>query len=400
MRIGIDASRANIHQKTGTEWYAFFLIEELKKIAQPRNHFVLYSKEPLIPPLQTMPRNFSSSVLRWPPKFLWTQIRLAGEMLRRRPDCLFIPTHTVPIVAPRNTVVTIHDVGFERYPELYSSKQIGPSNPLLQTCIHGTTRLLTAGKYCNTELDYHRWSVRLALKKARVIITISEFSKRELLTFYDIKPDKIEVIPIAYNPIYQFLPGNPRFRHVQKKYNIPDKFFLSIGRLEEKKNTKKIVEAFLAFHRAHPLEKYQLVLVGSPGYGFQNVQNIIAKNGLLKFVSMMGWVNTEDLPVLMNAAKGFIFPSMYEGFGMPILEAMACGIPVITSNRGALQEVAANAALCVNPDHTDEIFRAMNAIVKEPSIRNHYIESGFRRIRQFSWKKTAERTHAVLTRQE
>ena len=128
MIIGIDASRANKQEKTGTEWYAYHMIQEWKHLADPHDQFILYSKEKLTGELADLPSNFRSRVLSWPPKLLWTHFRLAWEMFWHAPDRLFVPSHTIPIIHPKNTTTTFHDAGFERYEHLYSDKFIGPKN--------------------------------------------------------------------------------------------------------------------------------------------------------------------------------------------------------------------------------------------------------------------------------
>ncbi|MBL7047693.1 MAG: hypothetical protein ISR95_08730, partial [Candidatus Marinimicrobia bacterium] len=245
MVIGIDASRANEVKKTGTEWYAYHLIQEFKKIADPNDQFILYSKEPLRDELAKLPSNFKSKVLNWPPKFLWTQLRLSFEMLFQRPSVLFVPAHTIPVIHPRNTITTLHDVGFERFHNLYSKKTIGYNTSFAKWLVNILVRILTLGKYGSNEYDYHRFSARFALKHAKKILTISKFSKKEIIDLFGANyAKKISVIPLAYDKSsFETTYSEATKDQVLKKYNIRKPYILYIGRLEEKKNIIGLVEA-------------------------------------------------------------------------------------------------------------------------------------------------------------
>jgi len=181
MRIGIDASRANCKEKTGTEWYAFYLIKALFKYIKPQDQVALYLIDQPIADWGEIPVNFKFKILKWLPRFLWTQIRLSIEMLLKPVDVLFVPAHTIPIVCPKNTLTTIHDIGFEHNQELYDKKEIsrkGVNKSLLNVFV----RLVTLRKYGANEYDYHRFSARLAFKKCKRILTVSEFSKQDIIT--------------------------------------------------------------------------------------------------------------------------------------------------------------------------------------------------------------------------
>lgn len=395
MIIGIDASRANVKEKTGTEWYAYHVIEEIKRQADPRDQFILYSKEPLVGQLADLPNNFSSKVLRWPPELLWTQLRLAGEMLWHTPGALFVPAHTIPLIRPKKTIVTLHDVGFERFAELYSQQRIGSKNKLLSQLLAAIIRIITGGRYGNTELDYHRWSARLALRGARKIVTVSEFSKSEIVKLFRVSPERIAVTPLAAHPAYSFPKNQSKVAQVLKKYNITYPFFLSIGRLEEKKNTAGTVEGFGRFKGKHA-NQYKLVLIGKPGFGFEKVQAALRRWNIENEVVMLGWVSTADLPCLMAAAEIFVFPSFYEGFGLPVLEAMKSGTPVITSKTGATREVADGAAQLVDPHSPEEIAQAMAAITTDERLHQRLREQGRQRAALFSWEKTGRQTLALI----
>jgi glycosyltransferase involved in cell wall biosynthesis len=385
MIIGIDASRANKQKKTGTEWYSYYIIEKIKNLADHNDQIILYSKEKLTGPLANLPENFKSRVLRWPPKFLWTQLRLAWEVTINRPDVLFVPSHTIPILCPKKTITTLHDIGFEKFKHLYSQKNIGPR--ILGVLI----KIITFGKYSNTELDYHRWSARLALKKAKKIITVSQFSKDEIIKKYNVNAEIVNVIHNAYSPAYKKINDDAKINSILAKYSVNKPFFLFIGRLEEKKNVAGILEGYYKYIQKGG-DQVKIVLIGNPGYGYEKISGVIKKYSLSNNIIQPGWIDNDELPFIMNAATAFIFPSFYEGFGLPILEAMACGVPVITSNFGATKEVADNAAFFVNPHNSEEIAHGMFKVATDRKLRESLIKRGYNRIEQFSWQSSAEKT--------
>jgi len=379
MLIGLDASRANKIHKTGTEWYSYYLIEYLKKL-DSRNHYFLYSKEPLIGDLGRLPVNWESRVLAWPPKYLWTQIRLSFEMARRAPDLLFVPAHAIPMAHPKNIVTTCHDIGFEHFPELYS----------------------------RAELHYHRFAMRLAARRAKKIITPSEFTKNEMARTYGVAPEKFQVIYHGFDRAkYRAIEDQSAIEGVLKKYKITKPFILYIGRLEKKKNTAGLVEAFQELRSKNSastkvmadrqeLGDLKLVLVGQSGFGFAEVEEKIKKYNLADKIIMPGWVGADDLPYLLNAAEVFVFPSFYEGFGLPVLEAMACGTPVVASRVTSIPEVGGEAIEYFNPQDIAEMAEKMRKVLADPNLRADLRSRGLERAKQFSWEKCAEETLRVL----
>ncbi|MBI5621982.1 glycosyltransferase family 4 protein [Candidatus Falkowbacteria bacterium] len=365
MRIGIDASRANRVQKTGVEWYAWHIIQEFKTIIPPSTEVVLYSAAPLVGSLADLPPHWQSKVLSWPPRLLWTHFRLSWEMLWHAPDLLFVPAHVGPIGSPRRLAVTIHDVAFMAMPQAYSRQ----------------------GKfYLNFFNTLDSW-------RAKAIITISEYSKKDIEKFYPRARGKIAVVPLAYDAAhYRVLDEPEKTRTILNRYGIRQPFFLSVSRLEVKKNTDGMIRAFAAA----ALPDYQLVLVGKPGRWYNQVEAALRQSQVQDSIIMPGWVAEADVPYLMNAATAFVFPSWYEGFGIPILEAMACGCPVITASTTACPEVAGGAALLVDPAADSALSRALQQIAADPVYAGQLRAKGLARAAQFSWRQTAERTWQVL----
>lgn len=397
MIIGIDSSRANESERTGTEWYSYHLIQEFKK-ADSKNKFRLYSPSPLKDGLENLPANFQSRVLKSPTEMLWTQTRLSAEMLINPPDVLFVPAHTIPIIHPVKTAVTCHDVGFERFPELYATHSIGPSKGLAGLAVKTAAKIATGFKYSNNELDYHRWSMKFALKHAAKIIAVSEFTKKEIKEIYKVSGENISVIHNGFDQ-EKFVPvkNQSAIDATLQKYGIDKLFYLFVGRLEEKKNIVGMLEAF-AFARAKEskIREKIFVLAGRPGYGYERIQTAIKRLSLENSVKQIGWIPDIDRVHLLNAAKIFLFASMYEGFGIPILEAFGCGTIVITSNRASCPEAAGDAALLVDPTNTEAIAAAIVKLENDEKLREDLRQKGLVRAKEFSWAKCAGETLALL----
>jgi len=372
MTIGIDASRANNAQKTGVEWYAFFLIQELKKITPPEIKVVLYSEKPLEGKLAMLPRNWSSKVLRWPPKRFWTQIRMSLEMVVARPDVLFIPAHVFPLIHPHKTVMTVHDVAAQRFPESYNW----------------------------FERWYSTWSAEHAVKNLWQVIVPSIFTKEEIeKSLKRVISTNMTVIHHGFDNLYTQTPDVAKTKKVLEKFFITKPYFISIGRLEEKKNTARVIEAFTEFRKTTP-EEYQLVLIGKPGYGYEKVEQAIQNSLYKEDILTPGWMPTDEVLALMQNAESLVFPSLYEGFGIPVLEGFAAGIPVITSNSSSTKEIGGGAVLLVNPENSKEIMSALQTIINNPALKQDLIQKGKQRLQDFSWEKCARETLALLTKEE
>jgi len=371
MLIGIDASRANVTQKTGTEYYSASLVEWLAKIdckairQGKENNYLLYVRRPLEGDLANLPPNFQERLLCFPR--LWTQIRLSWEMLVRPPDILFVPAHVLPIIHPRKSVVTIHDLAFNYFPECYDQNS----------------------------RRYLEWTTKFALRHARHIIAISETTKNDLIKFYKADPKKISVVYLAYNTYYSsFQPEKDYFLSLRKRFGITKPYLLSIGRIEHRKNILNVVRAFGLLIK-EGLD-YQLVLAGKPGFGSEQVFKEIKELRLEGDIIIPGYVSEKDSLYLMHNARTCLVVSLYEGFGMTALEAMASGVPTVVSNRPALSEISGNATLQVDPIKPDEIAKAVFRIAADRNLREKLINEGYERIKLFSWERCARETLAIL----
>jgi len=358
MLIGIDASRTAKQLKTGTETYSTELIKALGKIDR-QNEYILYTPKPISDKLPDLPKNFSYKIL--PFGKLWTQIRLSWEMLTGpNPDVLFVPAHTLPLISSNKTVVTLHDLGFKHFPELYLT----------------------------VDLRYHNWAMGHSIRHASHIIAISSFTKKDILRYYLIDPEKITVIYEGYD--------ENEFKPLKVKTAYKPYIFF-IGRLEEKKNIVGMIKAYALLRQEKEI-KHQFILAGNPGFGFDK---IIAEINRLpaeikKDIILPGYISQEKYLEYLQNADILFFCTFFEGFGLPPLEAMASGIPVVASNRTSIPEVCGKAASLVNPDKPFEMAAALSKIINDGSTRKALISKGLARAGLFSWRKCAEKTLEVI----
>lgn len=424
MLIGIDASRANKSHKTGTEWYSYYLIRWLAKLDN-KNQYILYTDTPLTGGLldltteQYIPQsgayekvefdnndfqiihspynNFKAKILNWPFNFFWTQGRLSLEMLAHRPDLLFVPAHTLPIIHPRRSLVTIHDIAFEREAGLYQEEAIKSDSRPINFLINALTLIFTLGKYRANNLDYLRWSTQYGLKHARKVITVSNYSKHDLINYYKVDSNKISVIYNGYNSsLFRKIDDRKKIDEVLAKYGIDQPFIFYVGRIEIKKNMAKLIEAFYLMKQENKNINHKLVLTGKASYGYDEINYTIQEFGLANDVILTGWVDEQDLPYLFNAATAFVFPSNYEGFGIPLLQAMACGTAIIASCNTSIPEVVGEAALLFNPLSAKSIAEAIERVIVDIDLRNRLIATGEIRVKRFNWAKCAEETLGLI----
>ncbi len=418
MKIGIDASRANRKHKSGVEWYSYYIIRELAKL-DSKNEYILYTDVPLeegladltcdcgageicskeadgivdkngIQKIKSPHNNFRAKVLNWNYNFLWTQGRLSLEMIIRRPDILFVPSHTLPIIHPRKSIVTIHDIGFVNNTGFYSVDRMGPEGNFFRKFINSIVRIFTLGKFGANTTDYLFWSTKFALKKARTILTVSNFTKKEILDFYGDKVKNVEVVYNGYNNnIYRKINDKEKIQEVLDKYGITGPYLFYVGRIDKKKNIPELVQAFAMMREQEKDIKHKLVLVGNASFGFDEVMQLSEDYRLEHELIVPGWVEEIDMPYLFNGADAFVFPSKYEGFGIPLLQSMACGIPVAASWAASIPEITKKAALLFNPNSVEDISQALIRIIKDDNLRSELKDLGAERIKEFSWSKTA-----------
>jgi glycosyltransferase involved in cell wall biosynthesis len=285
-------------------------------------------------------------------------------MLRRPPGVLFVPSHVVPLWHPR-TVVTIHDLGYLHEPDAHP--------PAQRRMLEWTTR----------------WSCRAATK----IIAISNSTKHDLVTKYAVPDAKIRVIHHGVDPSFRKATP-PEIARVRSHYGLPDSYVLFVGTVQPRKNIARIAAAIMKL--AATGLPHKLVVAGKTGWLGNEVEKAIAALDRSDLVLRLGYVAPGDLAALYSGADAFCFPSMHEGFGLPVLEAMACEVPVIVSDRGSLPEIAGNAAIVVEPTSVDQIAEALVRILTNPVERSRLVDAGTRRERDFSWTSSASETLKLL----
>lgn len=367
MLIGIDASRAVKREKTGTENYSQEIIKALAQIDE-KNRYVLYSPREPEGDLARLPGNFRFKVIPFPR--LWSQVRLSVELIRGqpKPDVIFEPAHTIPVVHHRKMVVTIHDLGFVHFPELYT--------PL--------------------ERLYHNFSLKYSATHAAKIITPSNYTKRDLIRFLPIDPRKIMVIYHGYDK-EKFRPATEKEREMVLPRGIEPPYIFFVGRIELKKNVDGMIEAYRLLREEMTI-RHKLVLAGKPGWGYDKIKEKINSlpEEIRKDVVELGYVSDREYPILLKRADILFFPSWFEGFGMPVIEAMAAGVPVVASSQTSLPEIAGTGALVVKPSKPLEMAAALSKLIHKQSFRKSMILRGRVRAHSFSWRRAAQETLRLL----
>jgi glycosyltransferase involved in cell wall biosynthesis len=398
MKIAIDASRANKDFKTGTEWYSYYLIKYLVEIDR-KNQYILYSDKPLSKAFLNdlkleKNKNVKVKVLKWPFKIFWTLGRMSLEMIFNRPDVLFVPAHVLSFFSPKKTITTIHDIAFTKDDSLYKKEVVLNDKNFSDWSLNLLVRIFTLGFYSLNTVDYLDWSTKRALKKARKIITVSDFTRKEVLEYYkEAKKEKISVVYNGFNDdLYREIDDQKKISIISEKYGLDFPFFLYVGRLEKKKNIHRLIEAFSLLKEDNEDIEEKLVLVGSAGLAYDEIKYMIKGLDLEDQVISLGWVEEEDLPYIFNKAEAFIFPSLYEGFGIPVLQAMASGLPVLSSDLEVLKEVSGDSVLFFNRLDPVDLASKMKKIIKDDNLKEKLKFKGLRKSETFSWRKCAQET--------
>lgn len=369
MLVGVDASRSVTARRTGTENYSLYLIRELLALEGAYRFRLYFSQAPS--------GDLLLGAAQWrvmPFPRLWTHLRLSWEMLADPPDLLFVPSHVLPLIHPRRSVVTVHDLGFLYHPEAHTLSQ-------------------------NL---YLRWSTRHNAHAATRVLADSQATRRDLVRHYSIPDSKIAVVYPGRDETLAPVTDPAMLSATRARYSLAGPYLLYVGTLHPRKNLVRLVQAFGSFLQSSadgpgaPAASLQLVLAGQKGWLYDDILAQVRKLGLSDRVVLTGYVPDADLPALLSGALAFVFPSLYEGFGLPLLEAMACGTPVICSDASSLPEVAGDAALLVNPTDTEALADALARLVADEGLRKALVERGFRQMQRFSWRRCAEETLRVL----
>ena len=365
MRIVIDIQSV-IGRKTGVGRYTEGLVKGLSRLPAGHQFSLFYFNFRFrFKGMELSAKNFTNKRVKLPGRlfsFLWKKgwafkfDRLSGEA-----DLFHFPNFISRPVKSGKTVVTIHDLAFRRFPQYIEKKNLS---------------------FLNDNLPR-------TLAKADKIIAVSRFTKEELLKFYPLPDEKIKVIYEGIDEIFRRSNDRLQLDKVREKYKLPEKFLLWVGTLEPRKNIFGLLEAFAIF-KERDKTNYKLVMAGKRGWNYQGFFEKVQNLSLTDDVLLTEYAADKDLPFIYNLAEVFIFPSFYEGFGLPPLEAMACGLPVITTP--ALGEVAEEAALMVSPHDASGIARGMAEVLENTDLKANLIQKGLKQAGKFSWDKAASET--------
>lgn len=367
MLIGVDGNEANVREKVGVSVYTLKHLIHFQKKASKDLKFTIYLKKP---PLNDLPDE--TDYFRYklvPCSFLWSQVFLPIELIKNKfskdpIDVFFSPAHYAPRYTPAPCVLTIHDVAYVYYPEEYTKKDL---------------------------YQLSSWT-RYSLKKASSIIAVSKTTKKDIVRFYQIPEERINVIYNGFEK--EAISVNSQIQLTDIDINITRPYILYVGTIQPRKNITTLIRAFAVFNETHP--DYKLVITGKKGWLFDKIYNEARNLYLQNKIIFTGFINDKELVTLYKRAFCFVLPSLYEGFGIPVLEAMSFGCPVISSFSSSLPEIGGEASLYFDPDNFTDLINKLTLLASDPKLRNELIRKGSDRIKQFSWDRCTASTLKIL----
>jgi len=368
MKIAVNAADLDHSRIDGTRIYIQNLLKNFGRLAKD-DRFLIYHKDKFNSQL-TFP-HFDSYEIKKLQKFSWwTQTRFAWEILRARPEILFMPMHSLPVFRPRKTktVVTIHDLAFKFFPDHFPKKDL---------------------RRLNFFTDY-------AVKHADKLIAISNSTKADILKLYPkISEEKIKVIYHGYDKeLFRSNISKDEIKKINSKFNPAKagqntRYIIYVGTIQPRKNIETLLEAFEILRHDEKYKDLGLVIAGSPGWLAEPIVEKIKKT---PGAVMTGKFETCDLPALLAGAEIFVLPSLYEGFGLPVIEAMACGTPVIAADNSSLGEIAGDATLLFESKNATQLAHLMRQVLEDENLRDDLRKKGLERAKNFSWEKCAQET--------
>jgi len=363
VRIGIDARKLHDY---GIGTYIRNLLRELAKIDQ-QSEYVLFTRPQDVAVAASLGDNFRAVPDGSGHYSIAEQISIPLGVRRERLD-LFHATHYVlPALIPSKTVVTIHDCIHLMFPE-YLQRRLGYA--------------------------YARAQLYTAAHKSDRIFTVSESSKRDILSFFDVPPEKIVVTPNAIDDRFSTPPSEEHVIETRERYQLSHSYLLYVGNIKPHKNLERLIEAFHLV-RSQGRAELELLIIGDEISKLQALRRAVHKYDIHRHVRFLGYVPDKTLAVLYRLASVFVFPSLYEGFGLPPLEAMASGTPVVTSNVSSLPEVVGDAAVLVDPYSADAIAHGILTVLRSTHFRDELSARGLRRVKEFSWARSVRRVRDV-----
>jgi glycosyltransferase involved in cell wall biosynthesis len=372
--VGLDAlllSLSQTYRGAGINGYIYQLLQRLPAVAQPPTPgaATLEYRAFLYDPGFTAPAGLAVQRSPWDTRspwrrILWEQSQLAA--LSGRLDLLHGLAFAAPLAARCPTIITIHDLSFLRFPEAFR-----PVNRAYLTL-----------------------ATRASVRRAACVIAVSESTRQDVISFLAVPPEKVVVVHNGVTDEFCEAPAGQAREHARRA-GLPESYILFLGTLEPRKNLVRLLEAYARLRQMRDPRQGDappLMIAGGKGWYYQAVMERVEALGLANHVIFPGFIPSEELPWLYRAASLFVYPSLFEGFGLPVLEAMACGAPVITSTVSSLPEVAGDAALLVDPEDAEGLALAMQRVLDEPGLAEGLREAGRARAAGFSWDRTAAAT--------
>ncbi|MGQ0735300.1 MAG: glycosyltransferase family 4 protein [Acidobacteriota bacterium] len=363
MRIAIDARK--LHD-FGIGTYLRNVLQGLAALDHQAEYLVL-CRPADAGQVGALGRNFRAVIEPARPYSLSEQVRIPLTLVRERAHLLHEPHYVLPAAVRCRSVVTIHD------------------------CIHLMFPQYLPGSLAHL---YARGAMWTAVRKADRILTVSEASKRDILRFFDIPAERVEVIYNAIDERFLEAPDEGEMWRIRQRYQLDHPFVLYVGNVKPHKNLERLIEAF-GQARASGLDNLRLLIIGDQVSKFPPLRQAVHKNRLDKFVRFLGFQPYETLSAFYRLARAFAFPSLYEGFGLPPLEAMACGTPVVTSNVSSMPEITGESALLVDPYDSASIASGLVQAVTDEALRADLSQRGIKRAREFSWARSVARIHGI-----
>jgi len=366
LRIAIDAHSVGT-RLGGNESYATNLIEALAEIDSVNQYTVFVTRREARDRFSNRWPNFQVRATLPHTPFIRIPLILSAELRRNRVDILHVQ-FTAPPFSPCPVVVSIHDLSFEHLPQTFKRRS-------------------------RMQL---RMTVRRSARSAAQVIALSEHTRTDLINTYNLHPEKVTVVPLAAPARFGPVGDDNELQRVRQTYGIDGDYILSVGSIQPRKNLRRLIEAYSLLRHAKPEGKLpQLVLVGKNAWLYEETLRSLEDRNIGASIILTGYVPESDLPALYSGALCFVYPSYFEGFGLPPLEAMKCGAPVIVGNRTSLPEVVGDAALMIDPLDVNAIAAAIQKVMMDSNFRSELRVKGLERAKVFDWKETARKTLAV-----
>jgi len=358
VRIAFDGTALR-PGRTGVGYYTEHLLHHLARTAS-NDELIVVSNRSIDTTAPLPSRVRVATPTRRVPRLVWMQTLAVTALRQVDADVVHFTNGMLPLMSPVPTVVTIHDMSLRLYPRYHPPRRVLLNRPL----------------------------VDLAARRAGAIITPSDTARRDIVRFYDLDPARVHVVYEAAAPSFRRVTDPVELERVRRKYHLDERIILYVGTIEPRKNLPKLIDAFAGRRQAGELS-HQLVCVGPYGWLSRGIEDQIARTHLAHAINFTGYVPFEDLPALYSLAEMFVYPSMYEGFGLPVVEAMACGTPVVTSAAGALAEIGGAAIEKVDRVDGDALGKAIVALARSRARRQDLSAAGLARAAIFSWERAA-----------